>query len=97
MRDCGVTYVQACRIYDTMVNVVEDGVCAGAAIRFGKVGVIHPVRMPPRTVSQNVRMTKGRKAVPVQHIYNLGPRIVFKFRLFRQFMASHTLNWFNEM
>lgn len=88
MRDIGVSYVQACRIYDTMVAVIEDGVCAGAKIKIGKVGSIHPVRRPPREVSMNFNST--------QHIINLGPRICYKFRLYRQFMATRALNWFNE-
>jgi nucleoid DNA-binding protein len=97
MRDCGVSYVQACRIFDTMVSVVEDGVCAGAKIKLGKVGMIHPVRRPAREVSMNFKIGKGREVLKAQHVINLGPRICYKFRLFRQFMATRSLNWFNEL
>jgi nucleoid DNA-binding protein len=97
MRENGLSYVDASRIYNTMVAVIEDGVCAGAAIRIGRVGVISPVHKPPRTVSQNCKMGKGRKVIKSQHIFNLGPRIGYKFRLFRHFMATRSLNWFNEM
>lgn len=94
MRECGVSYVQACRIFDTMVSVIEDGVCAGAKIGFGRVGAITPVRRPPRTVVQNCRVTKGRKVQRKQHVYELGPRIVYKLKIYRQFMQTHNLNWF---
>ncbi len=97
MRDGGIGYVQACRIYDTMVSVIEDGVCAGAKIKIGKVGAIHPVRRPAREVSMNFKMGKGRKVSKARHIISLGPRLCYKFRLYRQFMATRSLNWFNEL
>jgi nucleoid DNA-binding protein len=96
MRDCGMSYVQACQVFDTMVSVVEDGVCSGAKIRIGKVGAIVPKRLPPRSVSQNVEMGAGRTPIKTQKIIHLGPRLRYSFKLYRQFMETHSLKWFEE-
>lgn len=97
MRECGLSYVQASRIHDSMVRVFEDAICSGSKIKIGKVGAIRPIRRPPREVSMNFKMGKGRKAQKAQHVISLGPRITYKFSLFRQFMSTHSLNWFNEL
>jgi nucleoid DNA-binding protein len=96
MREGGLTYVQARRVYDTMVAVIEDGVCAGAKIKIGKVGSIYPVRRHARAVSMNFRMGQGRKVTAARHVFNIGPRICYQFRLFHRFMETHSLTWFNE-
>jgi nucleoid DNA-binding protein len=96
MRECGLSYVQASRIYDTMVGVFEDGICSGSKIKIGKVGAIYPVRRPPREVSMNFKMGKGRKTQKARHVISLGPRITYKFKPYRQFMATRSLNWFNN-
>lgn len=92
MRDCGLTYAQACRAYDSMVGVVEDGITNGFKIGFGKVGALVPHRRPPRAVSMNCE----KSPAGTRRVIELGPRIVYRFTLYKKFVETHPLKWFNE-
>lgn len=96
MRHGGLTYLQARRCYDSMVRTVEDGICTATKVKFGKVGAIVPVRKPPRTVSLNCKVSKGREVSKARHVFNLGPRVVFKFQMYRSFKDRTRLTWYDE-
>ena len=94
MRDCGVTYSQACRIYESMVSVFEDGVVSGSKIRVGRVGALIPVWRKPREVTMHFRVEKGGRVKKTRRTYTLDGRFVFKFNLYRRFVDTHNLRWF---
>ena len=96
MRDAGITYDDAARIYDCMVSAIEDAVVNGEVVRFGRVGAIVPVVRPPREVQMGFKLGKGRKVSLVRRIFNLDSRLVFKFRLYRKFTDTRTLHWFGS-
>jgi len=92
MGECGLTYAQACRVYDTMVGVIEDGITKGSKIGIGKVGAIVPHRRPPRAVSMNC----AKSPEGTRRVIELGPRIDYRFSLYKRFIETHALEWFKE-
>lgn len=82
-----LTYAQASAAFDAVMKTLEDGICDGSKIQLGKIGAIVPVKLDPRPVQMNFKREHG------QRTYFLGSRIKFKFRLFKAFLQSRTLNW----
>jgi nucleoid DNA-binding protein len=94
VRDQNLTYVQASAAWDSFIKTIDDGICAGCKIQFGKVGTIVPVRYDPRIVQMGCRRVKsGEPAESASRTYFLGSRIKFKFRLFKGFLNSRTMDW----
>jgi hypothetical protein len=97
MRECGVTYAQACQIYETMCRCVEDGVVSGSKIRLGRVGVIVPVWRQGRDIHMHFKVEKGRTVKRgIHRTYNMDGRFVFKFELYQKFIETHQLKWFRD-
>lgn len=97
MRDCGMTYVQACRAYEAMCGCFEDGIVGGSKVRIGRVGVVVPIWRPGRDVHMHFKVEKGRKVkTGIHRTYNMDGRFVFKFSLFRRFVETHALKWFRD-
>ncbi len=96
MRDVGVSYSQACRIYECMCGIVEDGIVSGSKIRIGRVGALTPVWRRPREVKMHFAMKKGKRVVPAHKTYVMDGRYVYKFKLYREFVDTHTLRWFAD-
>lgn len=97
MSDCGVSYAQACKIYDSMCRTIEDGVVAGSKISIGRVGAISPVWQPPRTYHMHFERKSGRRvAKGIHRTYSMDGRFMFKFHLFRRFSQTRQLKWFAE-
>jgi nucleoid DNA-binding protein len=96
MRDVGVTYEQACRIYECMCNVIEDGIVSGSKVRVGRVGALTPVWRRPREVQMHFAVRKGKRVVPAKKTFVMDGRYVYKFKLYRQFVDTHALRWFAE-
>lgn len=92
MRDGNLTYAQACKLYDSMVGIIEDGIANGAKIGIGKVGAIVPHRRPPRAVSMNC----AKNADGTRKVIELGPRVAYRFALYRSFVSTHRLAWLSE-
>ena len=97
MRDGGLTYAEACRMYDCMCDVIEDGIVSGSKIRIGRVGALTPVWRPAREIRMHFRMDKGKKIRPAKRTYVMDGRYVYKFRLYRQFVNTHALRWYTDM
>lgn len=97
MRECGVTYAQACSVYDCMCRCMADGIVNGCKISFGRVGSIKPVWQPARDVNMHFTKVKGGKVVRgVHRTYNLDGRYKFSFRLYKRFIDTHRLRWFSD-
>lgn len=98
MREGGVTYSVACRLYEIMCNTIADGIVTGNRVTFGRVGALKPVWRPPRELNMHFRCEKGRKIKRgVTRTYFMDGRYDFKFRLFRQFINQHQLRWFTDL
>ncbi len=95
MRSCGVTFSQACLLFDTMVSVFQDGMVNGAKIRIGRLGALDPVRHEPKTVHMSFRRTK-EGLVRQRHVYFLDQRIAYKVQIYRRFINTHNLHWYSE-
>lgn len=85
--EMGLTYGKACKVYECMVRVFEDGICSGSRINIGNVCSITPQRKEPRTVRMGFQKTAK--------IYYLGSRIRYRVNLFREFIQTHNLKWFS--
>lgn len=89
----GMSYVQAGTAYDSFIKTIEDGICSGDKIQLSRVGAIVPVKLDPRPVSMGFRRGEGNTIEHVSRTYFLGTRIKYKFKLFKRFVESHTLDW----
>lgn len=97
MRECGVTYSQACRIYESMCRSFEEGIVAGSKIRVGRVGAVVPVWRAGRDIHMHFAVGKGKKVKRgIHRTFNMDGRYVFKFNVYDQFIANHQLKWFLE-
>jgi nucleoid DNA-binding protein len=94
MDECGLTYVQACHIYDCMVTVLEDAVVSGGKVNFGRLGCLTPVLMQPRMVTMGFERTADNEVTKRHRTYFLGRRLNYRFKLYREFVKKHALNWF---
>lgn len=94
MRQCGLTYGDACRVYRCMVGLFEDGVINGSRICVGHVGALRPVWKRPREVTMPFKVTRDRQLVRTRRTYTLGGRYTFKFVLYDAFVQKHSLRWF---
>lgn len=94
MRECSVTYRQACALYDSMCRAFEDGVVEGSQIRIGRVGTLQPVWRPARAHHMHfVREKGGVVKTGIHRTYHLDGRYHFKFKLYRQFLNTKSLRW----
>jgi hypothetical protein len=95
MSEAGLTYSDACRVYEVMCRTFEDGVVTGSKIRIGKVGALTPVWKPAREINMHFRRGKGQTIeTGVHRTYYVDGRYTFKFNLFDSFVQSHQLKWF---
>lgn len=95
MRECGVPYALACKIYDTTCRAFEDGVIRGVKIAIGRVGAVVPVVKSARDIHMHFTKVKGGKIdTSIKRTYTLDGRFSFKFRLYKNFMRTRHLKWF---
>lgn len=94
MRDLGVTYSQAQKIFEATMAIVEDAVVAGSRIGMGRVGALVPIHKPPRQI--NMGFSPGGKKVEQKttRVYYLGSRVDYKFRLYKGFLSKRGHEWF---
>ena len=94
MKEGGLTYSHACRIFDAMCGVFRDGIVTGNRVTIGRVGALMPVWRPPREINMHFQVKKGKKVERgVHRTYFMDGRYEFKFRLYRRFIAQHQLHW----
>lgn len=92
MRDCGLTYDQALRVYASVVSTIEDGVINESKIGIGRVGALWPVRKAPRDIAMGFKRVNGGKIKKMKRVFHLDERTRWQFRLFREFEQKHHLN-----
>ena len=98
MRDIGLSYRQATKVYESMCRVFADGIVNGSKIGIGRVGCLAPVWLESKEIKMHFKVGKGRKIDRnVHRTYYMDGRFTFKFRLHQAFVARHTLKWFSEL
>lgn len=90
----GLKYDQAVVAYDAMCNVFEDAIVSGSRVNIGRVGCLDPEVMEPRTVNMGFSR-KGGNVEKVSRQYFIGRRLRYRFKIFKKFMETHELGWFN--
>jgi len=85
-REHGWTKVEANKIVSDLGAILEEVMARPGPqpIRLGNIGVLVPGVHPGRTVANNVTNEK----------YHIGQRIVFKFRMFKEFRVRSARKWF---
>jgi hypothetical protein len=94
MEDCGVTFDAATAIYRAMVSTFEEGVANGQKISIGHVGALIPKWQEPRQVTMGFRRVPKRGVVRQRQTYLLDSRIHYRFRLHKEWINTHHLNWY---
>ena len=85
MDECGLSYVQASKVHDCLVSLVEDAVTNLERIRIGHVGTLSPKIVSGKTVAMNFTRDKTgvRKS---QRFFFTDERVRFAFKLHRSFL-----------
>lgn len=96
MDDCGFSYVQACRAYETTIAVMEDAIVTASKINLGRLGALVPQWFEPRAVNMGFERTADNSVQPKQRTFFLGKRIRYKFHLYKKFQKTHQLRWFSD-
>lgn len=97
MKDGGLTYSQACRMYDVMCRVFEEAIITGSKATIGRVGAIVPYWRPPRDIQMHFRKQGKRVEKGVHRTFFMDGRYDFKFRLYRRFLETRQLKWLIDM
>jgi len=97
MREGGLTYSKACRMYEVMCLTFEDAIITGSKITVGRVGAIVPYWRPPRDVQMHFRKQGRNIEKGVHRTFFMDGRFDFKFRLYRRFMETRQLKWLIDM
>ena len=98
MKEGGLTYSDACRIYEVMCGVFNDGIVTGNRVTIGRVGALVPVWRPPRDIKMHFRVRKGRKVEKgIHRQYFMDGRYEYRFRLYKKFIETSQLRWFVEV
>jgi hypothetical protein len=97
MSDCGISFSQASKVYNSMCRTFEEGVMAGSKIGIGRVGAITPVWQSPRTCHMHFEVKPGQKVNRgIHRTYNMDGRYTFRFNLYRHFSQTRQLKWLAE-
>jgi hypothetical protein len=95
MQECGVTYDTACQIYRTMISTFEDGIADGAKVTIGRLGALVPQWQEPRQVVMGFRRTPNKGVVKQKQTFNLDSRIRYRFKIYREWMNTRPLHWYD--
>jgi len=97
MKEGGLSYSQACRLYEVMTGVFESAIITGSKVTIGRVGAIVPYWRPPRDIQMHFRKRGKKVEKGVHRTYFMDGRYDFKFRLYRRFMDTRQLKWLLDM
>lgn len=89
--NAGLTYDQACRVYSSMVGILEDAVVNGDKVKFGKIGCLVPVRKPPRDVVMGFVRGPGNVVTHSKRVFHLDERVEYRFNFYNEFARKHEL------
>jgi len=90
----GLTYLQAIAAYEAMSTTFELAIINAAKINIGRVGCLDPEIKDPRTVNMGFAR-EGGVLKKVQRVFVMARRVTYRFRIYRQFKATHRLGWFD--
>jgi len=93
MEECGVTFDVASQIYRAMVSTFEEGVARGQKITIGRLGALMPSWQEPRQVTMGFRRGTGG-VVRQKQVFILDGRIRYKFKIYKEWMATRHLDWY---
>lgn len=98
MSEGGLSYTQACRVYETMCRTFEDGIVTGSKVRIGRIGAIVPQWKPGREINMHFKVGKKRAVQRgIHRTFYVDGRFTFKFNLYERFVQTHSLKWFLDM
>lgn len=97
MKDGGLTYSQACRMYEVTCQLFEEAIVTGNKITIGRVGAIVPYWRPPRDIQMHFRKQGKLVEKGVHRTFFMDGRYDFKFKLYRQFLQTRKLKWLIDM
>ena len=92
----GLTYAQATKAYEAFSDAIADGVTNGDKIGIGNVGALTPAIQKPKTIKMCFERTADG-VESVQREYHIGTRLKYKFNIYKTFISTHQLNWFNTV
>jgi hypothetical protein len=93
MQECGVTYDVASQVYQTMVGLFEKAVANGQRINIGRLGALVPHWQDTREVVMPFRRVRNG-VLRQKQTYILDPRIRYKFKIYKEWMATRHLTWY---
>jgi len=89
--EAGLNYDQACRVYTSLVSLIENAVVNGEKVKFGKVGALTAVRKPPRDVVMGFVRGPNNVVTRSKRVFHLDERLEFRFVPYREFLRKHQL------
>ena len=92
MTDCSLSYIDANRVHDCFVDLVEESVTNLNKLNLGHVGSIMPKIVKGKSVSMNFRRSKAG-VEKVQRYFFLDERVRFHLRLYRSFADKVEYNY----
>lgn len=96
MRQCDMSFSDATKAFDCICDILKDGVVNGSQMRFGKLGVLRPTWHQPKEVHMGFKKGKGGRLTRNRHVYFLGRRISYRFKIYRRFIETHELHWYED-
>lgn len=92
MQECGLTYDAASQVYQTMVSTFEEGVASGQKVTIGRLGALVPKWQDAREVTMGFRRVPSG-IVRQRHVFIQEGRYRYKFKIYKEWMASRRLDW----
>lgn len=97
MKEGGLTYTQACHLYDVMCGVFEEAIVTGSKVTIGRIGAIIPCWKPARDYQMHFKRHGKVVETGVHRTFFMDGRYDFKFKLYRRFMQTRQLKWLVDM
>jgi hypothetical protein len=92
MTDCELSYVDANRVHDCFVGLVEESVINLNKLSLGHVGSITPKIVKGKSVSMNFKRSKTG-VEKVQRYFFLDERVRFNLKLYKSFTDRIEYNY----
>ena len=86
----GLSYAQAEEAYTAMISAMATAVASHRPVVLGNVAKLAPCNLPARQVTMGFKRVGG-VVTKTRREFLLGPRLRYKFVLFRQFGQRHGL------
>ena len=97
MQEGGLSYTQACHLYEIMCHLFEEAIITGNRITIGRVVAISPQWVPPRDIQMHFEKRGAKVQKGVHHTYFMDGHYIFKFKLYSQFKKNRQMKWMIDM